>query len=257
VVRIRIDQLLVKRGLVESRETAQRLILAHKVQIGDQYAQKPGQTVPEDADVRVLEELKYVSRGGLKLEKALEEFKIDVSGKVVLDVGASTGGFTDCVLQYGGMRVYAVDVGYGQLAWKLRQDTRVKIMERANARNLVKTAFEEKIDLAVIDVSFIGAEKVLAPLAEITAEAILLLKPQFQAGPEDVPRGGVIKDQRIHARVLTGFFSSLKLWKVYGLIASPIFGASGNREFLVHLKLSGSGEWTADQLAARIKELTE
>ena len=239
--KIRIDQLLVQKGLVESRQTAQALILAGEVRIGESIAQKAGQMISPDANVSVIHGLKYVSRGGLKLEKALDEFHIDVSGKSVADIGASTGGFTDCLLQRFARIVYAVDVGYGQLAWKLQQDPRVKVMDRTNARTLTHESFPEKIDLAVIDASFIGSRKLLEPLAQITNEAVLLLKPQFEAGPADVPRGGIIRDPKIHEKVLTEFFHELKFWHVIGLTDSPIAGGSGNREFLVHLKTTEPG----------------
>ncbi|HSP07041.1 MAG TPA: TlyA family RNA methyltransferase, partial [Acidobacteriota bacterium] len=248
--KIRIDQLLVRRGLVESREAGQRLILAHKVMIGERYAEKPGQQVAPDADVRLLEELKYVSRGGYKLERALDEFGVDVAGKVVLDVGVSTGGFSDCLLQRGARSVYAVDVGYGQIAWKLREDPRVVLLERTNARSLVPEQFPEPIDLAVMDVSFISAKKILEPLARITAEVLFLLKPQFEAGREEVPRGGVIRDPAAHARVLNRFFSDLPQWNVLGLTDSPIEGGSGNREFLVRLSLREAG-WPLEKIQTR------
>lgn len=253
--KIRVDQLMVQKELVESRETAQRLILAHKVMIGDKYVEKPGQQVAEDADVRVLEPLKYVSRGGYKLEHALEAFGVDVAGKTVLDVGASTGGFTDCLLQRGARKVFALDVGYGQIAWKLREDPRVILMERTNARFLTPDLFSESIDLAVMDVSFISAAKILEPLANITREIVFLFKPQFEAGPQDVPRGGVIKDHRIHVKVLQQFFSGLTRWNVAALAPSPIAGGSGNREFLFHLTLDRPG-LTEGQILARIQEVT-
>ncbi len=232
----RIDQLLVERGLVETRESAQRLILAGKVKIGDQPAQKAGQRVDPDAEIHLLESLKYVGRGGTKLEKALDSFQIDVTGKVILDVGASTGGFTDCVLQRSARRVFAVDVGYGQLAWKLRQDPRVTVMERMNARNLERALLPEAIDLGMMDVSFISVTKILPALLSITKEAVVLIKPQFEAGPRDVPPGGVIRDPEIHRRVLIELYQRLEGWKIHGLMDSPILGGSGNREFFVHLK---------------------
>lgn len=247
--------MMVQRSLVDSRESAQRLILAHKVMIGEAYAQKPGQQVAVDADVRLLEELKYVSRGGYKLERALEAFGVDPASKVVLDVGASTGGFTDCLLQRGARRVYALDVGYGQIAWKLREDPRVTVIERTNARSIVRDQFAEPVDFAVMDVSFISAKKILDPLAAVTDEVVFLLKPQFEAGKEDVPRGGVIRDPALHARVLEQFFDDLPQWNVLGLEESPIEGGSGNREFLVHLSLTQPG-WPADRIHARIQELT-
>jgi 23S rRNA (cytidine1920-2'-O)/16S rRNA (cytidine1409-2'-O)-methyltransferase len=231
----RLDQLLVQRGLVESREAAQKLILAGQVMIGHVPAAKAGQLTREDADIRILQGLKYASRGGLKLEAALDAFGVDVSGKVGLDIGASTGGFTDCLLQRNAARIYCIDVGYGQLAWRLRHDPREKVMERTHARNLNRQMFPETIDFAVMDVSFIGAKKILEPLAEITNEVILLFKPQFEAGPKDVPKGGIIRDPAIHARVLLDFFVKDSPWHVIGLIDSPIPGGSGNREFLVHL----------------------
>jgi len=249
----RIDQLLVERGLVTTRETAQRLILAGKVKIGDQFAQKAGQRVDSDAEIHLLETLKYAGRGGAKLEKAIDSFRIDVTGKVILDVGASTGGFTDCVLQRGARRVFAVDVGYGQLAWKLRQDPRVTVFDRMNARNLERNLFPETVDLAVMDVSFISATKILPALLSITEESVVLVKPQFEAGPRDVPPGGVIRDPQIHRRVLCEFYQQLEGWKVQDLIDSPILGGSGNREFLVHLK-KGAG-LNEQEYSARVFEI--
>ena len=254
--KIRIDQLLVKRGLLESRETAQRLILARKILVNGLPAEKASQNVAEDASIEVIEGLKYVGRGGLKLEAGLDAFKIDVKDRIAVDVGASTGGFTDCLLQRGAKRVYAVDVGYGQLAWKLREDSRVTVIERTNARYLTVDHFTDPIDIAVVDVSFISALKILDPLIDITQEAIILLKPQFEAGPDDVPRGGVIRDAAIHRKVLRNFFLKLPNWKVAGLIASPISGTSGNREFLVHLKGSNFEGLSEKDLEKRIEELT-
>jgi 23S rRNA (cytidine1920-2'-O)/16S rRNA (cytidine1409-2'-O)-methyltransferase len=257
MAKVRIDQLLVKRGLVESRETAQRLILAKKILVNGLPPEKASQQYPEDAKLEVIEPLKYVSRGGFKLEAALDQFNIDVSGLVTADVGASTGGFTDCLLQRGAKRVYAIDVGYGQLSWKLREDPRVIVMERTNARHLTAENFSEPIQFAVIDVSFIGADKILEPLADITPEVVLLLKPQFEAGPEDVPRGGVIRDPKVHRKVLQVFFSTLKVWQVMGLIESPIPGTTGNREFLVHLKRSTAQGMNEEDLQKKIQELTQ
>ncbi len=251
--KVRIDQLLVERALVESRESAQRLILAGKVKIGEKFAQKPGQRVDSDEDIHLLESLKYVGRGGAKLEKALDSFRVDVSGKVILDVGASTGGFTDCVLQRGARHVFAVDVGYGQLAWKLRQDPGVTVIDRMNARNLDRSLFPETIDLAVMDVSFISVTKILPALFTITGEAIVLIKPQFEAGPRDVPAGGVIRDPQTHRRVLTEFYQRLEGWNVHGLIDSPILGGSGNREFLAHLKKCDG--WSEQEYMGRVQEI--
>lgn len=255
--KIRIDQLLVKRGLLESRETAQRLILARKILVNGLPAEKASQNVAEDASIEVIAGLKYVSRGGLKLEAALDAFKIDVKDRIALDVGASTGGFTDCLLQRGAKHVYAVDVGYGQLAWKLREDPRVKVIERTNARYLTVEHFADPIDVAVVDVSFISVLKILEPLIKITQEAIILLKPQFEAGPDDVPRGGVIRDAAIHRKVLREFFEKLQGWKIAALIASPILGTSGNREFLVHLKGSDFEGLSEKEFEKRIEELTK
>ena len=249
----RLDQLLVKRGLAQTRESAQRLILAGQVLIGQTPATKAGKLVPADSELRVIEGLKYASRGGLKLEAALDAFNVDVAGKVIIDVGASTGGFTDCVLQRNARKVYCVDVGYGQLSWKLRHDPRVVVMERTNARTLTKDKFAEEVDLGVIDVSFISAYKILAPLASITNEAILLLKPQFEAGPDEVPKGGVIRDPATHQKVLRVFFHQIDPWKIYGLIESPILGGSGNKEFLVHL--SKAPGWTEEHYHSIIREL--
>jgi len=249
----RLDQLLVKRGLAESRETAQGLILAGQVLIGQTPATKAGKLVPSDSELRVMEGLKYASRGGLKLETALDDFKIEISNKVIIDIGSSTGGFTDCVLQRNARKVYCVDVGYGQLSWKLRHDPRVVVMERTNARTLTKERFADVIDLAVIDVSFISAFKILQPLAMITNEAVLLFKPQFEAGPDDVPRGGVIRDPAIHEKVLRAFIHQIPPWQIHGLIESPILGGSGNKEFLVHL--SNAPGWTEELYHLRIKDL--
>jgi 23S rRNA (cytidine1920-2'-O)/16S rRNA (cytidine1409-2'-O)-methyltransferase len=257
MAKVRIDQLLVKRGLVESRETAQRLILARKILVNGLPPEKASQQYSEDADLEIIEAAKYVSRGGLKLEAALDQFGISVTNLITADIGASTGGFTDCLLQRDAKKVYAVDVGYGQLSWKLREDPRVIIMERTNARYLTPENFPEPIQFAAIDVSFIGAVKILQPLASITSEAVLLLKPQFEAGPKDVPRGGVIKDPAIHRKVLNDFSKGLHGWDIAGLMDSPISGTSGNREFLVHLKRSPAAGLTKEELQKKIQELTE
>jgi 23S rRNA (cytidine1920-2'-O)/16S rRNA (cytidine1409-2'-O)-methyltransferase len=255
--KIRIDQLLVKRGLLESRETAQRLILARKILVNGLPVEKASQNVAEDASIEVVEGLKYVSRGGLKLEAALDAFGIDVKDRTAIDIGASTGGFTDCLLQRGAKRVYAVDVGYGQLAWKLREDPRVNVMERTNARYLTIEQFTEPIDVAVVDVSFISALKILEPLINITSEAVILVKPQFEAGPNDVPRGGVIRDPDVHRKVLRNFYRNLHSWRVTGIIGSPIEGASGNREFLVHLIGKNFEGLSEEEFEKRMEELTK
>jgi 23S rRNA (cytidine1920-2'-O)/16S rRNA (cytidine1409-2'-O)-methyltransferase len=241
----RLDVALVRLGLAPSRERAQALIMAGQVYVGKRQMDKPGTLVPLDADCRVAEvtpELKYVSRGGLKLEKALDSFHLDPSGKIAIDVGASTGGFTECLLQRRAQRVYAADVGHGQLAWTLRQDPHVVVMERTNIRHL--TTLPEPIECAVIDVSFISLRLVLPALVPLLAPGpetwiVALVKPQFEAGKAEVDRGrGVISDPLIHERVLR----ELREWiplniglQVQGQIDSPILGRDGNHEFLLWL----------------------
>jgi len=241
----RLDVALVRRGLAPSRERARALIMAGQVYVGEQLVDKPGTLVPLDAECRLAltpAELKYASRGGLKLEKALDTFELDPSGRVALDVGASTGGFTDCLLQRGAKRVYTVDVGHGQLAWKLRNDPRVVVMEHTNIRHL--TSLPELVECASIDVSFISLRLVLpaiVPLLAPQAWVVALVKPQFEAGKADADRGaGVISDPAVHERVLR----ELKDWiplhtplSVRGLTDSPILGREGNREFLLYLEM--------------------
>ncbi len=242
----RLDIALVRRGLAPSRERARALIMAGQVFVGDRMVDKPGTLVPLDAECRLMEapeELKYASRGGLKLEKALATFGLNPAGLVALDVGASTGGFTDCLLQHGAKRVYAVDVGQGQLAWKLRNDPRVVLMEHTNIRYL--TALPEPVQCATIDVSFISLRLVLpaiVPLLAPGAWVVALVKPQFEAGKAEADRGaGIISDPAVHSRIL----QELQEWiahhapfHVQGLTDSPIYGRDGNREFLLHLTLS-------------------
>jgi len=234
----RLDVLLVERGLAETRARAQALILAGEVQVEGRVVDKAGAMVPEEAEITVAPALPYVSRGGLKLEGALGAFGIDVRGKVVADVGASTGGFTDCLLRRGAARVYAIDVGYGQLAWSLRQDPRVVVMERTNVRYLA--ALPEPIDLVTIDVSFISLSLVLPVVARWlreTGEIVALVKPQFEVGKGEVGRGGVVRRPEQHRSVLervAGWARELGL-RFDGVIPSPVLGPAGNREFLVHL----------------------
>ena len=236
----RLDRLLVERGLAPSREQARRLIMAGEVQVSGRVVDKPGRLVPEDAPVEVRRQPRYVSRGGLKLEAALDRFGLDVSGKVAVDVGASTGGFTDCLLQRGAAKVYAVDVGYGQLAWKLRQDPRVIPLERTNIRYLEALPGGELADLAVIDASFIGLRLVLPAtlrLLKPDGQVIALVKPQFEAGRQDVGKGGVVRDPQVHRRVLeevAALAQELGL-TVAGLTVSPAPGPAGNVEFLIWL----------------------
>lgn len=237
-----LDLLLVERGLVDSRATAQRLILAGKVWVDGELARKPGQMVTGDAEISLEEEPPYVSRGGVKLEEALRRFRVEVEGLVCADVGASTGGFTDCLLQRGAAKVYAIDVGYGQLAWRLRQDPRVVAIERKNIRYL--KSLPEPIDLATIDVSFISLELVLPTVSKLLkphGQIIALVKPQFEAGREQVGKGGVVKEREVHRQVLlrvADVAQKLGL-SVLGLIPSPLLGPAGNEEFFIHLSTEG------------------
>ncbi len=245
-LKLRLDKLLVDRGLAASRERAQALILAGKVLVNDQKLDKSGAQVTADAAVRLLgEDLKYVSRGGLKLERALEHWQIDVTGKVCLDVGASTGGFTDCLLQHGAGRVIAVDTGYGQMDFKLRQDSRVRLLEKTNARYLTEDAIGEKIDLIAIDVAFISATLVLPSVVNAAfsqshdercgRQVIVLVKPQFEAGREFVSKGGIVRDEAAQLASVEKVRRSLLDLACLSadLIESPILGAEGNREFLL------------------------
>ncbi len=233
----RLDLLLVEKGLAPSRQQAQRLIMAGLVFVADQRVDKPGSRVPVSAALKVRGRLVYASRGGLKLEAALDAFGLDVRGWIVADVGASTGGFTDCLLQRGAGRVYAIDVGYGQLAWKLQQDPRVVIMDRTNARHLESLA--EQVDLATIDVSFISLRLILPSVTgwlNEDGQIVALIKPQFEAGPEQVGKGGVIRDPAIHRTVLQELitWAASQNLGLVGLIRSPITGPAGNVEFLAH-----------------------
>ncbi len=236
----RLDVLLVERGLAPSREKGQRLIMAGEVRVNGTLSDKPGRRVPTNAEITVEQGLPYVSRGGLKLEAALDHFALDVTGWTVADVGASTGGFTDCMLQRGARRVYAIDVGYGQLAWSLRQDARVAVIERTNARYL--EALPEPVDLITIDASFISL-KLLLPTAvkwlrPAGGQAVLLIKPQFEAGRRQVGKGGVVRDPAVHQQVLEDLltWAQEQGWGVWGLVPSPVRGPAGNVEFLTHLK---------------------
>jgi len=236
----RIDILLVERGLVDSREKAQALIMAGDVYINDIATIKPSTQVSESSVIRIREKLPFVGRGGLKLAHALTEFKINASNLVAADIGASTGGFTDCLLQHGASKVYAIDVGYGQIDYRLRTDSRVTVIDRTNAR--YPLPIPEQIDIAAIDVSFISLEKIVPNVAAITkcnGKIICLVKPQFEAGKSLVEKGGLIKDPTVHAQVL-GRFISWSIdngYRISGLTPSPIYGSSGNREFFVLLKV--------------------
>jgi 23S rRNA (cytidine1920-2'-O)/16S rRNA (cytidine1409-2'-O)-methyltransferase len=243
----RIDLLLVERGLAPSRERARALILAGKVLVSEQKIDKPGTTVLADARIRLLgEDLPYVSRGGVKLAAALEHWQIAVNGRACLDVGASTGGFTDCLLQRGAAHVTAVDTGFGQIAMKLRNDPRVRLLERNNARFLAPGALEEErttsaLTLLVMDVSFISATLLLEPVfaaAPHLAEAVILVKPQFEAGREHVGKGGIVRDPAAHQYAIDKVASCAASlgWEVVESIPSPITGVEGNREFLLYAK---------------------
>ena len=234
--------MVLDRGLVPSRERARALIMAGQVVVDDHVADKAGQMVPVDADIRLKgETLPFVSRGGLKLQKALDEFRLDVSGLAVLDVGASTGGFTDCLLQRGARKVFAVDVGYGQLAWKLRTDDRVVNLEKTNIRYLTSDGLPEIPDMAVIDASFISLAKVLPATVGLVREngtIVALIKPQFEVGRGEVGKGGVVRDANKHREVteaVCALAESLGL-DVLGVTESPILGPKGNREFLICLR---------------------
>jgi 23S rRNA (cytidine1920-2'-O)/16S rRNA (cytidine1409-2'-O)-methyltransferase len=233
----RLDKLLVARGLADTRAQAQALILAGQVFSGQQRLDKAGQLVPTDIELTIKETLPFVSRGGLKLAAALAHFQIEATNKVCLDIGASTGGFTDCLLQRGAARVVALDVGHGQLDWKLRQDARVEVREHVNARYLAPADFAERFDLVVIDVSFISLTKILPvipPLLNQSAIVVTLIKPQFEAGRSEVGKGGIVRDEAAQQRVvraITACAESLSL-RARGVIESPVLGAEGNREFL-------------------------
>ncbi|HYO63478.1 MAG TPA: TlyA family RNA methyltransferase [Pyrinomonadaceae bacterium] len=248
--RERIDRLLVERGLAPSRARAQALVMAGAVLVGEQRVEKPSETFAPDAPVRVRGSddpaARYVGRGGLKLEKALREFGLDVRGLSCLDVGASTGGFTDCLLQHGARRVVALDVGHNQLDWRLRTDARVEVREGENARYLGPENFDEQFDLIVMDVSFISATKILpalVPLVHGGGRIVVLVKPQFEVGRGEVGKGGVVRDAGAQARVIEEVnAAALALGlRVGGVTESPVTGADGNREFLA-LYERGAGD---------------
>jgi 23S rRNA (cytidine1920-2'-O)/16S rRNA (cytidine1409-2'-O)-methyltransferase len=239
-VKERLDRLLVERGFVTSRQRARALIMAGNVVVDENRVEKPGTPVRSDAHIRLKgEDCAYVSRGGLKLEAALEVFEIDPRGKSAIDVGASTGGFTDCLLQRGVSKVFAVDVGYGQLAWKLQQDPRVVNMERRNIRYLDVQEVGDPVDLIVVDTSFISVEKFLVRLCQMmkkNGDIVILLKPQFEVGKGQVEKGGVVRDPKKHMRVI----EKIQQWgeeiglRAKGVVESPLRGAKGNKEFFIH-----------------------
>jgi 23S rRNA (cytidine1920-2'-O)/16S rRNA (cytidine1409-2'-O)-methyltransferase len=238
--RSRIDALLVERGLVQSRQQAQAILMAGDIRVDGATVTRPGALVAESAAIEVLQRPRFVSRGGDKLAHALEAFAIDPTGMTCVDLGASTGGFTDCLLQNGAARVYAVDVGYGLLDYSLRNDERVVVIERTNARDL--EPLPEPCDLAVFDLSFIGVEKVIPAVCRSLkpgADLVVLLKPQFQARREEVGKKGVVKDPLVHAAVVGRFvkWTSGHGLRLLNLALSPVIGPAGNREFLIHLRL--------------------
>ncbi len=258
----RLDTILVQKGIYSSKEKAQAAVMAGLVFVEGRRAEKPGEKMNEDIAIETKgEAIPYVSRGGLKLEKALHTFHLSMEKKVCLDVGASTGGFTDCLLKHGAKKVYAVDVGYGQLDWGLRNDSRVVVMERVNVRYIQPADFEDKLDLAVIDVSFISLKKVLEPVFSVldsAAEAIALIKPQFEVGKKLVGKKGVVKDPEIHRACLEDlaiFFTSIGL-VMKNITFSPITGPQGNIEYLAHLVRADTPPWISlDESGSKIQEV--
>ena len=243
----RLDILVTERGLAESREKAKALIMAGQIYVDNQKADKPGDTFPEECRIESRGKgLPYVSRGGLKLEKAMEEFPITLEGKTCMDIGASTGGFTDCMLQKGARKVYAVDVGYGQLAWNLRNDPRVVNLERTNARYLTREQIPEEVQFFSVDVSFISLTLILPAVRELLApggQAVCLIKPQFEAGREKVGKKGVVRDRAVHEEVIEkvrDYAMSISMEPCH-LSFSPIKGPEGNIEYLLHLKKHPEG----------------
>lgn len=238
----RLDVLLVNRGLAPSREKAKTMIMEGNVFVNNNREDKAGSTFPDDCNIEIHgKTLQYVSRGGLKLEKAMKHFDISLDGKVCMDIGASTGGFTDCMLQNGAVKVYSVDVGYGQFAWKLRQDERVVCMEKTNIRYVTPDDIDDELDFASVDVSFISLTKVLIParaLLKDSAEMVCLIKPQFEAGKDKVGKKGVVRDKNVHQEVIQKIvdFAIENGFSVLNLEYSPIKGPEGNIEYLVHIR---------------------
>ncbi len=263
-IKKRLDVLLVERLYAETRSKAQAIIMSGNVYVNGQKADKPGTSFEETVEIEVRGAVcPYVSRGGLKLEKALRDFGVNPQGFVCSDSGASTGGFTDCLLQQGAKKVFAIDVGYGQLDWKIRNDERVVVMERTNIRNVTPEDLGEPLDLSVVDVSFIGLEIVLPAIRDLlkpTGQVLCLIKPQFEAGKDNVGKKGVVRDPRIHRQVLDNFVALAQRldFKILGLTFSPVKGPEGNIEFLGHLTLAeapGIQPDTADVVAQAHKTL--
>ncbi|HHX62053.1 MAG TPA: TlyA family RNA methyltransferase [Epulopiscium sp.] len=259
--RERLDVLITQRELTPSREKAKAYIMAGVVYVNGQKEDKPGCQTKPDAVIEIREKMKYVSRGGYKLEKAMAVFPITLEDKVTMDVGASTGGFTDCMLQNGASKVYAVDVGYGQFAWKLRQDPRVVCMEKTNMRYLTRVQIENDIEFASIDVSFISLSKIIGPLQSLltqNGEIVALIKPQFEAGREKVGKKGVVRDPKVHEEVIEKVLIYAREigFGVHGIDFSPIKGPEGNIEYLVYLKNNIPGI-DVDQQDEMIKRIVQ
>lgn len=259
-MKIRLDQYLCQNGLAQSRERAKALIMAGIVFVNEEKSDKPGNMIDEQARVEVRgHDIGYVSRGGLKLEKAMQVFPVTPSEKVCMDIGASTGGFTDCMLQNGAKKVYAVDVGYGQLAWKLRCDERVKNMERTNIRHVTPEMLEEPVEFFSVDVSFISLKHIFPVAAAVTtadAEGVCLVKPQFEAGKEKVGKKGVVREAQTHREVLQQAISyALESgFSVLGLDHSPIKGPEGNIEFLMYVKKQGDAHPSQEEIASVVEQ---
>lgn len=258
--KIRLDILMVNKGITQSRERAKALIMAGQIYIKNQKCDKAGMMVSPDTDIELRgDTLKYVSRGGLKLEKAMQVFPIELKNKTTMDIGASTGGFTDCMLQNGASRVYSVDVGYGQLAWKLRNDDRVVNMERTNIRYVTKDQINDTIDFASIDVSFISLKLVLPVAKELLSdngEIVALIKPQFEAGREQVGKKGVVRDINIHKQVIKnvlGYIEDIGMF-ASGLSYSPVKGPEGNIEYLIFITKQPHNNIIDDKIIAEIAE---
>ena len=259
-MKIRLDQYLCQHGLVQSRERAKALIMAGIVFVNEEKSDKPGNMIDEQAHVEVRgHDIGYVSRGGLKLEKAMQVFPVSPSEKVCMDIGASTGGFTDCMLQNGAKKVYAVDVGYGQLAWKLRCDERVKNMERTNIRHVTPEMLEEPVEFFSVDVSFISLKHIFPAAAAVTtadAQGVCLVKPQFEAGKEKVGKKGVVREAQTHREVLHQAISYAleNGFSVLGLDHSPIKGPEGNIEFLMYVKKQGDAQPSQEEIALVVEQ---
>ncbi|NOR26282.1 MAG: TlyA family rRNA (cytidine-2'-O)-methyltransferase [Desulforhopalus sp.] len=243
----RLDQILIRRKIAPTIETARAMIIAGEIYINEQVSDKPGRSYSTDVSIRIKEKCRYVSRGGLKLEKGLSHFGVSPSGLISLDIGASTGGFTDCLLQHNARKVHAVDVAYGQLAWKIRQDPRVVVLERFNARNITaKDINSDHIDLAVMDVSFISLTTLIPPISKLFAQEVTILaliKPQFELPRDDVGPGGVVSEPALHIKAIEKIESFVQQFGLIskGTVPSPILGPKGNREFIIYISSNQSG----------------